>query len=120
MKKLLIFTLILATSFGFAEISRAEISIDQLIEQARITEGKVAVRDLPRWNGARKILIWDIGMGVTALAESLPDVEFILVPSVAEAMQHASDVDAIIGFCDPDLIAAASNLVWLQIYSAGA
>jgi phosphoglycerate dehydrogenase-like enzyme len=110
----------LATSLGVADISRAEISIDQLIEQARITEGKVPVRELPRWNGARKILIWDIGLDVTALVESLPDVEFISVPSVAEAMQHASDVDAIVGFCDPDLIAAASNLVWVQIYSSGA
>jgi phosphoglycerate dehydrogenase-like enzyme len=120
MKKLLIFISILATSFGVAEISRAEISIDQLIEQARITEGKVPVRELPRWNGARKILIWDIGLDVTALVESLPDVDFIIVPSVAQAMQYASDVDAIIGFCDSELIAAASKLVWLQLYWAGA
>jgi phosphoglycerate dehydrogenase-like enzyme len=105
---------------GVTEAVRAEISIDQLVEQARIVEGDVAVRDLPRWTGARKILIRDIGLDLDDLISSLGDVEVIAVRSVSEAMQHASDVDAIIGFCDAALIDAAAKLVWVQIYWAGA
>jgi len=116
-QKLFITALTLLFVAGY---SHAEISIDQLVLQAGIREGDVAVRDLPRWNAARKILIWDIGIDVTALAKSAPDVEFVFAATVADAMQHAGDVDAIVGFCDADLIAAAKNLVWVQIYWAGA
>ena len=106
--------------FSVTEAVRAEISIDQLIEQARLDEGDVAVRDLPRWTGAHKILIRDLGLDLGDLIDSLNDVEVIVARSVSEAMQHASDVDAIIGFCDAELIEAAQKLVWLQIYWAGA
>jgi len=108
------------TLFGVVEAARAELSIDQLVEQARIAEGDVAVRDLPRWNGAHKILIRDIGMDLDDLIAGLGDVEVIAARSVSEAMQYASDVDAIIGFCDAELIDAAVKLVWVQIYWAGA
>ena len=108
------------TLFCVAGYSHAEISVDQLVMQAGIREGDVAVRDLPRWNAARKILIWDIGIDLAAITSSFPGVEFVIADSVADAMQHAGDVDAIVGFCDPDLIAAATELVWVQIYWAGA
>ena len=106
--------------FSVTEAVRAEISIDQLIEQARLDEGDVAVRDLPRWTGAHKILIRDLGLDLGDLINSLDGVEVTVVRSVSEAMQHASDVDAIIGFCDAELIDAAEKLVWVQIYWAGA
>jgi phosphoglycerate dehydrogenase-like enzyme len=120
MRKIQLVVLMVAMLFGIAEVSRAEISIDQLVEQARITEGEIAVRELPRWSGAHKILIWDIGMDIGGLTDAVPDVEFIVAASVDEAMQHASDVDAMIGFCSPALIDAAEKLVWVQIYWAGA
>jgi phosphoglycerate dehydrogenase-like enzyme len=97
----------------------AQLSIEQLVEQARIVENDVAVSELPRWNGAHKILIWDIGMDLSGLTDGAPGVEFVLAESVEEALQHASDVDAMIGFCAPELIDAAKNLVWVQIYWAG-
>jgi phosphoglycerate dehydrogenase-like enzyme len=116
-QRLLVTTL---TLFCVAGYSHAEISIDQLVSQAGIREGDVAVRDLSGWDAARKIVVWDRGFDLSDLVKSSPDVEFVFVESVADAMQHAADVDAIVGFCDPDLIAAAKNLVWLQIYWAGA
>ena len=109
-----------AMLLGVAGLSRAEISIDQLVEQSRIIEGDIAVRDLPRWSGAQKILVWDIGIDLSGLIGSASNVEFIVVGSVADAMQYASDVDAMIGFCAPELINAAEKLVWVQIYWAGA
>jgi len=120
MRKIHLVVIMVAMLFGIAEESRAEISIDQLVDQAGILEGGVAVSELPRWGGAHKILVWDIGMDLSGFIGSAPDVEFILARSVAEAMQHAAGVDAMIGFCDSDLIEAAEKLVWVQIYWAGA
>jgi phosphoglycerate dehydrogenase-like enzyme len=120
MKKIYVLLLSLAALSGVAENLRAEISIDQLVQQARINEGDVAVRDLPRWNAARKILVNDDGYDLSQLSAANPGVEFIEVQSVAEAMKHASEVDAIVGFCNPKMIAAARNLVWVQLYWAGA
>ncbi len=105
---------------GGSHSLRAEISIEQLTEQARITAGEVAVRELPRWKGAKKILLRDIGMDVSEVIAASPDVEFIVAASLGEAMEHADQVDAIVGFCDAELIAAAKKLVWVQIYWAGA
>lgn len=100
--------------------SLAEISIDQLIQQANITEGPIAVGDLPRYSGAQKILIWDFVIDLEGIVDAAADVELIVVASVADAMQYAGEVDAIVGFCDAELLASAPKLVWVQIYSAGA
>jgi len=105
---------------GVSVVARAEISIEQLVEQAQLSEGSVAVRDLPRWKGAKKIVIRDIGVDPDALADVLGDVEFVVVRSASEALPHAGDADAITGFCDDELIDAAARLVWVQITSAGA
>jgi phosphoglycerate dehydrogenase-like enzyme len=120
MRKIQLLVLMAVALFSVTETARAEISIDQLVEQARLEEGDGAVRDLPRWTGAHKILIWDFGLNLDDLIDSLDNVEVIVAGSVSEAMQHASDVDAIIGFCDAELIEAAAKLVWVQIYWAGA
>ncbi len=106
--------------FWVADSLHAEISIEQLVEQARITESDVAVSESPRWKGAHKILIWDIGMDLSDLAKAAPGVEIIMAESVEDAAQYASDVDAMIGFCAPELVDTAENLVWVQIYWAGA
>jgi phosphoglycerate dehydrogenase-like enzyme len=120
MRKTQLMVLVLATLLSVAGLSRAEISIEQLVEQSRISEGDIAVRDLPRWSGAAKILVWDNGLDLSSLIASEPSVEFIVVESAADAMQYAGDVDAMIGFCSPELIAVAEKLVWVQIYWAGA
>ena len=111
---------LLVAFFGAAGPVHAEVSIEQLVEQARITEGAVAVSESSRWKGASKIVIRDIGIDLSDLANIAPDVEFILAASVADAMPHASGADAIIGFCTPELIDAAESLVCVQLYWAGA
>jgi len=105
---------------GTTDSLRAEISIDTLIEQARISEGDVAVRDLPRWQGAKRVLVRDLGFDPDGIRAAAPGAEFIFVTSAADAMKHIGDVDAIIGFCSSELMAAAKNLVWVQVYWAGA
>ena len=99
----------------------AEITIDELVSQSRVVEGPVAVQDLERWNGARKILVTRIGKEHAPKMQALlPDSELVFVSSADEALSEVGDVDAILGSCSPDLIAAAPRLVWVQIFSAGA
>jgi phosphoglycerate dehydrogenase-like enzyme len=112
--------LILAAALQASNISHADISIETLIERSNLSEGPVAVRDLPRFEAARKVLIWDIGIELGGIVDAFPDVEFVVVPTLAEAMPHAAMVDAIVGFCNDELFDAAPNLVWVQIYWAGA
>lgn len=100
--------------------SHAEITIDELVRDAAIVEGQTPMRDLPNWNGARKLMISRVGDEVDALRALLPDATIVIVNSEAEAIGKAADVDAIIGSCSERLLAAASNVVWVQIFSSGA
>lgn len=97
-----------------------EISIDELVRDAAIVEGPTAIRDLPQWNGARKLLVARVGDELDALQAISPGVEIVVVNSEAEAVENATDVDAIIGLCSERLVAAASSVAWIQIFSAGA
>jgi len=99
----------------------ADVTIDVLVEQAGLVEGQVATRDLPRWQGARKIMIARVSPeDVAMLAGLYPETEFILVGPDGPDLAAAADVDAIVGLCSEALVDAAPNLVWIQIAWAGA
>ncbi len=101
--------------------SRAQTEIGELIAESGVAEGPVAVREHPRWNGARKILVARVPEDdVDAMRAMLPDTEFLVSGLEVETADIATDVDAIVGACNESLVAAAKNLVWVQIFSAGA
>lgn len=120
MNKNKLLALLISAALHVLSVSHADVSIDTLIERANLSEGPVAVRELPRFEAARKVLIWDIGIELGGIIDAFPDVEFVIVPTLAEAMPHAATVDAIVGFCNDELFDAAPRLVWVQIYWAGA
>ena len=101
-----------------SRVAAAAGDTDSLIREAGLKEGSVAVRDMPGWSTPRKILVSE-----RWLVDNATDVndgnEIIGFRSHEEAMQLAADADAIIGICDPELIAAAEKLIWVQSYSAG-
>lgn len=105
--------------FALATPIRAEVTIEELIRNTGIVEGPVAMREFPGWTGARKILVRTLGDESAMLREKMPNTEIVFVRSVAEAMEHAPRADAIVGFCDDELLAVAAELVWVQVYSAG-
>jgi phosphoglycerate dehydrogenase-like enzyme len=80
----------------------------------------VASRDLPGWRPPQKLVVRDSGELVAALREEFPGVAFVAAPSAEVASAEASDADAIIGYCSDDVVAGADELVWIQIFSAGA
>lgn len=105
--------------FAAVAPTRAEVTIEELMRNTGIVEGPVAMREFPGWTGARKILVRTLGDESAMLREKLPNTEIVFVRSVAEAMEHAPGADAIVGFCDDELMSAAAELVWVQVYWAG-
>ena len=120
MKKIIYAVMPLVLCFLDVPGARAEISVDQLLEQSAIVEGDVAVRDMPGWSTARKIVVRDIGRNIDDIISGSDRVEFVLVESREAALEQIQDADALLGFCDAELIAAAKRLVWVQIFAAGA
>ncbi len=100
--------------------SRAEVSVERLIDEAGLREGPVASRDLEGWRPPQKLVIRDAGELVAMLRKEFPDVLFVSAPSADVALAEAGDADAIVGFCNEDVVAAADSLVWVQIFGAGA
>ncbi len=99
---------------------RADVSINDLIEEAGLSEGPVASRDLAGWRPPRKLVVRDSGDLVESLQAEFPDVSFVAAPTLSDAVAAVGDADAVIGFCAEDITAAAERLVWVQIFSAGA
>ena len=112
--------IICLTALAAAVPVRADVSIERLIEDAGLEEGPVASRDLPGWRPPQKLVVRDSGELVAALREEFPGVAFVAAPSAEVASAEASDADAIIGYCSDDVVAGADELVWIQIFSAGA
>ena len=108
------------TLLAAAPPAYAQFSIERLIEDAGLREGPVASRDLPGWRPPQKLVVRDTGDLVAELQKDFPGVDFVAAPSVEAARSAAPDADAIIGYCSDDIVAAADDVVWIQIFSAGA
>lgn len=91
-------------------------SINDLVEEARLREGPVAMRDWPGWDASRPIVIRDFGLELAGLDSN----SIVMVSSIDEALLHVEDAGALIGFCDDRLLLSAPHISWVQIYSAGA
>jgi phosphoglycerate dehydrogenase-like enzyme len=112
--------LIVLSVLIFSASLRAETPIERLVEQTGIVPGETATRDMPRWRAPRKIIVRDIAGLYEHVQGMAPGVELISVRSEAEAMRHATDADAVLGFCSQRIAAAAPDLQWMQIFGAGA
>ncbi|HEU4383764.1 MAG TPA: D-2-hydroxyacid dehydrogenase [Anaeromyxobacteraceae bacterium] len=78
------------------------------------------VRERAGWRPPKVILVGaDAPERIAALRKVAPGVRFVEVPDRAPA-PDVSDADAAIGICDPDVVARAAKLAWIQLLSAGA
>ncbi len=99
---------------------RAESDIDRLVEQTGIKLSDTAMRDRAGWREPRKIIVRDVLGFYAQVTGTVPVVELVSVQSEEDALAHAADADAIIGFCSERLVEAAPKVMWIQIFSAGA
>jgi phosphoglycerate dehydrogenase-like enzyme len=92
----------------------------QMIADLEIREGATPVRADPRWHPPARILLRAGFPGfLPSLQAMAPGVELVVAKSDAEAVALAGDVDAVIGICTPEVVAAAKKALWIQLFSAG-
>ena len=112
--------LIMSIGMGLICPAFAQSTIDELIEQTGIEEGRVALRDMPGWREPQKIVMQNIVLSRHEIEALLPGVEVVEARSEAEVVDNAHDADAIIGWCSNRVLEAAEDAVWVQIRTAGA
>ncbi|MGB5625016.1 MAG: D-2-hydroxyacid dehydrogenase [Woeseiaceae bacterium] len=115
-----IFLFVAAVLIGLTTSTRAQPEIAELIQQSDLKEGSLAVREMPSWDASRTILVRDIDVQMSDMLSRYGDANIVVVTSVEDAMSRARNAGAIIGYCDDELLAAATALTWVQIFSSGA
>jgi len=95
-------------------------AVQSLIEELGLRESDTPVRELPGWSKPQKVLVRvDRPERLPGLQAVAPGVEIVPVSSPAEAALEAADAQAVIGYCDEEILAAGPVLHWVQVYSAG-
>jgi len=91
-----------------------------LIGQLGLQESATPVRELAGWQRPKKVLFWNLNPALRpALQAVAPGVELVPAKDAAEAATQAGGVDAVLGFCTPEVLAAGTAIRWIQVYSAG-
>jgi len=112
-------TLVALLGLGFAAAAVAQSDIAELIEQTGVKAGDVALRDMPGWREPKKIVMPAGRLTRQEVQSLLPGIEVVFYRSSSDAIANARGADAIIGSCYRDIIDAAEDAIWVQVFSAG-
>jgi phosphoglycerate dehydrogenase-like enzyme len=113
----IIISLLLSLALCGSAIAQDEWSTEEFLSMTGVREGAVPSRELSGWQPDPVIVMR--GDGGDGYPEEFPGAEFVMVNTRDELLAAAPRANVIIGFCDGDAIAAASGLVWVQIFSSG-
>jgi phosphoglycerate dehydrogenase-like enzyme len=103
-----------AAADEFASATRA------MIEDLGLRESATPVRDLPGWRKPAKVVAWlDRPDRLPALQAVAPGVEIVPAASVEEAARAVTDAQALLGFCEQEILAQGTDLHWVQVYYSG-
>jgi len=92
-----------------------------LIAELQLKEAPRPVRETPGWKEPRRIVVRaDSPDRLAPFRAAAPGVEFVAARDEAAALALVGDADALIGWCNPELVAAGKRLRWIQLFSAGA
>jgi len=95
-------------------------AIQVLIDDLGLRESAIASRDLPGWSPPKKIVVRQGRPGALEEYQQLaPEVDFVVVESVEQARKEAVDAQAVLGYCDEDMLSGSPGLFWIQVYSSG-
>ena len=116
----LIFVLLVSAAIGSVP-AEAQVDIAELIAEAGLREGPVAMRDIEGWRPPQKVVIMDrFEQGMADAVQGIADdVEIVSVRSADEAKRAVRDADAVIGYCGEDVVGAGERLRWVQVGSSG-
>lgn len=95
-------------------------AVQALVVELGLRESDTAARDLEGWAPPTKVLLrLDREERLTGFQAVAPGVEIVLVSDVQEAAAQAEDAQVLIGFCNQEILSAAPELHWVQVYSSG-
>jgi phosphoglycerate dehydrogenase-like enzyme len=104
-----------AAAQGADEAAKASV-----IERYGLEEAAEPVRERTGWRKPKRILIGGLAaQAAPRIAAMSPDVEFVTAQNAVDAVSKAKDVDAVIGVCTPEIVAAGRSIRWIQLTSAG-
>lgn len=97
----------------------AETSASGVIQHYGLEQGESAVKERTGWRKPKRILVGGFAsqMG-PALQSAAPGVEFIVAGS-PDAQAKMASIDATIGVCSPEVLAAGKSIQWIQLVTAG-
>ena len=111
---------VLADSTDQAATYTVDPGVKKVIADMGLRESAIASRDLPGWSPPKKIVLRMGRPGALAEYQALaPEVDFVMVESVEQARQEAVDSQAVLGYCDEEMLSDSPGLFWIQVYSAG-
>ena len=91
-----------------------------LVTDLGLMESPAPVRNDPRWRKPERIVVRaDFPGAVASLQPFAPGVELVAARNEAEAAAAMPGAQAMIGFCNSDIIQAGDALHWVQLFSAG-
>ena len=97
-----------------AEATRA------LVARLGLEESATPVRERAGWRRPRRVLVWNLEPRLLpAIEAAAPGVEIVTAGDIAGAVTAVRDVDAVLGLCSAELLAAGRDIRWIQAYSAG-
>jgi phosphoglycerate dehydrogenase-like enzyme len=92
---------------------------ESVIEHYGLEQAATPVRERAGWRKPKRILVGGLIPNIAqVLQPAAPDVEFI-VAKPGEIAKQAANVDAVIGMCTPEIIAAGKSIRWIQLVTAG-
>jgi phosphoglycerate dehydrogenase-like enzyme len=98
----------------------ADPAVQVLINELGLRESMTASRDLPGWSPPQKIVVRQGRPGALEEYQALaPEIDFVMVESVEQARKEAVDAQAVLGYCDEEMLSASPGLFWVQVYAAG-
>jgi phosphoglycerate dehydrogenase-like enzyme len=101
------------------ELLRAA-AVQILIQELGIRESGTAARDMEGWVRPKKVLLrLDNEERLAGFQAVAPGVEVVLVSSTEEAVAASDGAQVLIGFCSEEILAAAPEIHWVQVYSSG-
>jgi phosphoglycerate dehydrogenase-like enzyme len=108
-----------ADAVGPVETAHAQGAAD-IIARLGLVESATPVRDRAGWQRPKKILFSNLDPALLPALQSVaPGVELVPAKDAAEAAKLAGGVDAVLGFCTPEVLAAGTKIRWIQVYWAG-
>lgn len=92
----------------------------ELIATFQLVAMDQPMRDRPGWTPPRRIVVAAGGEPMAAALRSVAPGAEVVTVTPGEVASVIGDADVLIGWCTPEIIAAARSLRWIQLPSAGA